>query len=558
MKSYLKFRSYLTTEGNERAPNRAMLRAVGFTDLDFKKPMIGVASTWAEVTPCNSHIDVLAREVKQGVKIGGGAPQIFNTITVSDGIGMGHWGMKYSLPSREIIADSIETVAKAQNYDGLVAIGGCDKNQPGCLMAMGRINIPSIFVYGGTILPGECHGKKVDIVSIFEAVGKYNAGKISKDEFKCIECNACPGPGACGGMYTANTMSSAIESLGMSLPQSSSTPAVYPEKKEECKKAGEQIVTLIKKKITPKMIMTKKAFENAITVVMALGGSTNAVLHLLAMAHEVDIKLTLDDFQRVALKTPYLGNLKPSGKYVMADLYKVGGVPALMKQLLQAGLLHGECLTVTGKTIKENLKAVSDFKKGQDVISSFDNPMYTHPPMAILNGNLAPRGAITKLTGLKYSYFKGPSQVFNSEEEAMDALMKNKIKKGSVLVIRYEGPKGGPGMREMLSVTSAVMGKGLGEDIALITDGRFSGGTHGHVVGHIAPEAAVGGPISLVKDGDEIEIDAEKKKISLLVSEREILKRKKNLKSFKLSVSKGWLARYAKLVTGAEKGAILV
>ena len=372
-------------------------------------------------------------------------------------------------------------------------------------MAMGRINIPSIFVYGGTILPGECHGKKVDIVSIFEAVGKYNAGKISKDEFKCIECNACPGPGACGGMYTANTMSSAIESLGMSLPQSSSTPAVYPEKKEECKKAGEQIVTLIKKKITPKMIMTKKAFENAITVVMALGGSTNAVLHLLAMAHEVDIKLTLD-----------------------------------------------------GKTIKENLKDVSDFKKGQDVISSFDNPMYTHPPMAILNGNLAPRGAITKLTGLKYSYFKGPSQVFNSEEEAMDALMKNKIKKGSVLVIRYEGPKGGPGMREMLSVTSAVMGKGLGEDIALITDGRFSGGTHGHVVGHIAPEAAVGGPISLVKDGDEIEIDAEKKKISLLVSEREILKRKKNLKSFKLSVSKGWLARYAKLVTGAEKGAILV
>ena len=552
----LKIRSWQTTVGDSRAPNRAMLRAVGFHDSDFEKPMIGVASTWSEITPCNSHIDGLAREVKRGVKVGGGAPQIFGTITVSDGIGMGHVGMKFSLPSREVIADSIETVANAMRHDGVVAIGGCDKNMPGCLMALCRINVPSIFVYGGTIKPGHCRGADVDIVSIFEAVGQYNAGKITKKEFHQIECNACPGAGSCGGMYTANTMSSAIEALGMSLPGSSSYPAESEQKRHECFEAGKQVVELLKKGIYPKDILTKKAFENAITIVMVLGGSTNAVLHLLAIAHEMGVALTLSDFERLRKKVPYLADLKPGGKYVMLDLYQVGGVPAVMKMLLKEGYLDGDCLTVSAKTVAENLKNAPNLTQGQTIIAPLSQPRHKTGPMTILHGNLAPDGAVCKIAGLKKTTITGPARVFDSEEDTFKAIMDKKIKAGDVVVIRYEGPKGGPGMREMLAVTSALIGEGLGESVGLITDGRFSGGTHGLVVGHIAPEAYVGGPIAIVRDHDTITIDAEHNWLHLHLTDSQINKRLKNWKAPKPKYTQGVLAKYAKLVSSASKGAV--
>lgn len=552
----LRIRSHVISEGTNRTPNRAMLRAVGFTDEDFKKPMIGIASTWAEVTPCNMHIDQLAVEAKKGARDNGGAPLIFNTITVSDGISMGHEGMRYSLPSREVIADSIETVVGAERLDALVAVGGCDKNMPGCMIAIGRLNVPAIFVYGGTIAPGSLDGKDIDIVSAFEAVGAHNKGDINDEQLKMVECHACPGPGSCGGMYTANTMASAIEALGMSLPYSSSNPAATSLKLDDCYNAGQAVMELLKKEIYPKDIMTKKAFENAITLVMALGGSTNAILHLLAIAHSVDVPLSLDDFERIRAKTPHLADLKPSGRYVMQNLHEVGGVPAVMKLLLDAGLLHGDCLTVTGKTLAENLTELPGLKENQDVIRPLSDPLRETGPLVVLRGNLAPEGAVAKMCGLKLTRFTGPARVFNTEEEATEALMQDKIKEGDVIVIRYTGPKGGPGMSEMLAITAIVIGKGLNEKVALLTDGRFSGGTHGFVVGHIAPEAQVGGPIALLKDGDIITIDSETQELSFNVSEEELEKRRKEWKEPPLRYSRGVLNKYARLVSSASKGAV--
>ncbi len=552
----LKHKSSMLTDGDGRAPNRAMLRAVGFTDEDFDKPMIGVSSCWSEITPCNIHLNQLAEKAKEGVRVGGGAPQIFNTITVSDGISMGHDGMHYSLPSREVIADSIETVCGAQRFDALVAIGGCDKNMPGSLMAIGRLNIPSIFVYGGTIMPGNCDGADIDIVSIFEAVGKYSGGKLSKDKFQEIERNACPGAGSCGGMYTANTMASAIEALGMSLPRSSSRPAVSSLKANDCYEAGIQVIELLKNKIFPKDILTKKAFENAIATVMALGGSTNAILHLIAIAREIDVDLTLNDFERIGKKVPHLADLKPGGKYVMADLERVGGVPAVMQILLEEGLLHGDALTVTGKTVKENLKKAHPLAENQHVVMPFDKPLMKKGPLVILRGNLAPEGAVCKIAGLKKIVHEGAAKVYDSEEETFKAIAGGKIKPNDVVVIRYEGPKGGPGMREMLSVTAALMGAGLGESVSLITDGRFSGGTHGHVVGHIAPEAQVGGPIAAVQNGDLILIDAEKGILEIKISKEEIDSRLKKWKPPLPKHKRGVLAKYAQLVSSASKGAV--
>lgn len=552
----LKLKSSAITEGDSRAPNRAMLRAVGFNDSDFKKPIIGVASTWSDLTPCNMHIDRLAVEARKGIKEGNGVGLTFGTITVSDGISMGTEGMKFSLVSRDVIADSIETVCSAERCDGLIAIGGCDKNMPGCAMAMARLNIPSIFVYGGTIKPGNYKGKDIDIVSIFEAVGAYNAGKISKEDFRGIECNACPGAGSCGGMYTANTMSSAIEALGMSLPGSSSTPAEDNEKKQECIDAGKQIVQLIEKGITPRDIMSKKAFENAITVVMVLGGSTNAVLHLMAMAHSAGVDLKLEDFDRISKKTPHIADLKPSGKYVMYDLYKIGGIPGVMKMLLDAGLLHGNCITVTGRTLAENLENVKKIEGHQEIVKDLRNPLRKTGHIVVLKGNLAPEGSVAKISGLKSTSITGSAKVFESEEDALDAILNDKIRKNEVIVIRYEGPKGGPGMREMLAPTSAIIGKGLSEDVALITDGRFSGGTHGLVVGHIAPEAQVGGTIAIVKDGDMITIDADKQLIQLNVPQDEIQRRLKQWKPKEIKYKQGVLYKYAKLVNSASKGAV--
>lgn len=552
----LRIRSKVISEGEGKAPNRAMLRAVGFSDDDFKKPMIGIASTWSEVTPCNVHIDKLAIKAKKGAEQGGGAPLIFNTITVSDGISMGTEGMKYSLPSREVIADSIQTVVGAENLDGFVAIGGCDKNMPGCLMAIGRSNVPAVFVYGGTISPGKLHGKDVDIVSVFEGVGQYNAGTIDADELKEIECSACPGAGSCGGMYTANTMASAIEALGMSLPGSSSNPAENELKLEDCHQAGEAVVNLLKKGIYPKDIMTKKAFENAIALVMALGGSTNAILHLIAIAHTVDVDLTLDDFDRIRKKVPHLADLKPSGRYVMQNLHEVGGVPAVMKLLLDKGLIDGGCLTVTGKTIEENLRDFPDLTEGQDVIHSFDDPYKEDGPLVILKGNLAPEGAVVKMSGLTVKKHTGPARVFDTEEEATEAILNNEIKEGDVVVIRYTGPKGGPGMPEMLSVTGILVGKGLGEKVALLTDGRFSGGSHGLVIGHIAPEAQVGGPIALLQDDDIVTIDSETQDLSFEVSDEELEKRRQQWQEPPLKHTTGVLGKYAKLVSSASEGAV--
>jgi dihydroxy-acid dehydratase len=552
----LNSRSKMITEGTERAPNRSMLRAVGLTNEDFDKPLIGVASTWSEITPCNSHINRLAEKVREGVRVGGGVPQIFGTITVSDGISMGTEGMKFSLPSREVIADSIELVSSAQRFDGVVAIGGCDKNMPGCLMALARLNIPSVFVYGGTILPGVCRGQDVDIVSVFEAVGQYSAGKISREQLTEVECSAIPGAGSCGGMYTANTMASAIEALGMSLPGGSSMPAVTARKAMDCYEAGQAVIHLIEQDLTPRKIMTKEAFEKAITLVMALGGSTNAVLHLIAIARQMDYQLTIDDFTRVGHKVPHLADLKPGGKYVMSDLDKVGGTWAVMKYLLQAGFLHGDVLTVTGKTLAENLAYAPDLAEGQTVVMPIEKPLHPTGPLVILRGNLAPEGAVCKIAGLKSTSHRGPAKVFNSEEETFDAIINHKITHGDVVVIRYEGPKGGPGMREMLAVTSALVGQGYGETVGLITDGRFSGGTHGMVVGHVTPEAQVGGPIAIVQEGDIISIDAESNALTIDLSAEEIASRLEKWQPPAPTYTKGVLAKYVKLVTSASEGAI--
>jgi len=548
--------SKLISDPTDKAPSRAMLRAVGFKDADFKKSHIGVASTWSMVTPCNMHIDLLAREAELGVNKAGGKGVIFNTITISDGISMGTEGMKYSLVSREVIADSIETVIGCENFDGLVAIGGCDKNMPGCMIGIARLNRPAVFVYGGTIMPGNYNGQPVDVVSVFEAVGAHANGKLSDAELKKIEGCAIPGPGSCGGMYTANTMASAIEALGMSLPNSSAQAAISADKAKDCREAGAAVMNLLKLGITPRDIMTKKAFENAITVVTALGGSTNAVLHLLGMAHAAGVNLKLDDFTRIGKKVPVLADLRPSGKYVMAELVKIGGLPPLMKMLLDKGLLHGDCITVTGKTLAENLKGVKPYPKGQDVIKSFENPKKKDGHLVVLYGNLAETGAVAKISGNEGLKFTGKAAVYDSEETALKAILDGSIKKGHVIVIRYEGPKGGPGMREMLAPTSAVMGKGLGQDVALITDGRFSGGSHGFVVGHITPEAYEGGLIALVKNGDPITIDAVKRTISLDLPQSEIEKRRTAWKRPKPRYTSGVLAKYAAHVSSASEGAV--
>jgi len=548
--------SSIVTDGYERAPSRAMLRAVGFKTEDFKKPQIGIASTWSMVTPCNMHINKLADKAAIGVDRNGGKSVVFNTITVSDGISMGSEGMKYSLVSREVIADSVETVVGCEGFDGFVAIGGCDKNMPGCLIAMARLNRPSIFVYGGTILPGCYKKKNVDIISVFEAVGAYANNRISKKQLDGVESCAIPGPGSCGGMYTANTMASAIEALGMSLPNSSAQVAISQAKETDCLNAGKAVLNLLKKDIRPKDILTKKAFENAITVVTALGGSTNAILHLLAIAHASGVNLKIDDFTRVGKKVPVLADLKPSGRFVMADLVQIGGILPLMKTLLDAGLLHGDCLTVTGKIVKQNLKNIKPYPKKQQIIRSLANPIKKNSHLIILYGNLASTGAVAKITGKEGSHFSGKARVFESEEAALKRILDGTVKKGDVIVIRYEGPKGGPGMREMLAPTSAVTGKGLGKDVALITDGRFSGGSHGFVVGHITPEAYVGGLLAIVQNGDSITIDAAKRQINLNISKSAIQKRFKKWKAPKPRYTRGVLSKYMQSVNSASLGAV--
>ncbi|MBB5179767.1 dihydroxy-acid dehydratase [Planomicrobium koreense] len=542
-------------DGAMKAPNRAMLRAVGVTDEDFKKPMIGVASTWSEVTPCNIHIHDLAVSAKSGAREAGGVPLVFNTITVSDGISMGTEGMRYSLPSRDLIADSIETVVGAESLDGLVAIGGCDKNIPGCLIAIANSGVPAVFAYGGTIAPGNYNGQDIDIVSVFEGVGQHNNGDINDDSLRKIECGACPGAGSCGGMYTANTMASAAEAMGMSLPGSSSNPAESSVKQADCKAAGAAVYNLLEKGIYPKDIMTKESFENAITVVQALGGSTNAILHLLAIAHAAEIDLTMDDFDRIQKTVPHIADLKPSGKYVMQDLHRVGGVQAVMKVLWKAGYLHGGCMTVTGKTLAENLAEAPDLLKGQVVIMPFDNPKRKDGPLIVLKGNLSPSGAVAKMSGVKVTRHSGPARVFNTEKEATAAVMANEINDGDVLVIRYVGPKGGPGMPEMLSISAILVGKGMDEKVALLTDGRFSGGTHGLVVGHIAPEAQTGGPIALLKEGDIVTIDSVLQEISMDVPAEELAQRRREWTAPPL-YKKGVLGKYAHNVSCSSKGAV--
>jgi len=535
-----------------------MLYAVGFKAEDFKKPIIGIASTWSMVTPCNAHIDQLAIEAEAGANRAGAKAIIFNTITVSDGISMGSEGMKYSLVSREVIADSIETVAACEGMDGLVAIGGCDKNMPGALMAIARLNRPAVFVYGGTILPGCLTGdpRKLDIVSVFEAVGAHANKKIDDAQLQQIEACAIPGPGSCGGMYTANTMASAIEALGMSLPNSSAQNAISKAKKEDCQRAGAAVFDLLKSGLRPLDIMTRKAFENAITVVIALGGSTNAVLHLLAIAHAAKVKLSLDDFTKVGRHVPVLADLKPSGRHLMSELVAIGGIQPMMKSLLDAGLLHGDCLTVTGKTMAENLADVQPYPQGQEIIRPLDNPIRKDSHLVILRGNLASEGAVAKITGKEGTRFEGIARVFNSEEQALAKILDGTIKAGDVVVIRFEGPKGGPGMREMLAPTSAIMGQGLGKSVALITDGRFSGGTHGFVVGHITPEAYLGGTLALVKNGDRIVIDAEKRELTLDISAKESQARRRAWKPLKPRYTRGVLAKYASAVTSASLGAV--
>ena len=543
-------------DGPERAPSRAMLYAVGYSEKDFAKPQVGIASTWSMVTPCNMHIDELARDAAGGANAAGGKAVIFNTITISDGISMGTEGMKYSLVSREVIADSIETVIGCEGFDGFVAIGGCDKNMPGCMLAIARLNRPAVFVYGGTILPGCLNGRNLDVVSVFEAVGQRAAGTIDDRQLQKIESCAIPGPGSCGGMYTANTMASAIEAMGMSLPNSSAQAAVSQHKKQDARDAGAAVVNLLKRGILPADIMTREAFENAITVIIALGGSTNAVLHMLAMAHAAKVKLSIDDFTKIGRRVPVLADLKPSGKYLMSELVGIGGIVPMMKELLSAGLLHGDCLTVTGKTLKQNLAPFKPYPKGQQIIRPLKNPVKKDSHLVILYGNLAPGGAVAKISGKEGEKFRGQARVFDSEEQALAAILKGTVKKGDVIVIRYEGPKGGPGMREMLGPTSAVMGKGLGKDVALVTDGRFSGGTHGFVVGHITPEAFDGGPLALVKNGDTIEIDAINHQLTVDVTAAELKRRRAKWKQPAPRYRRGVLAKFAAQTTSASTGAV--
>ena len=550
-------RSRAITEGVQRSPNRAMLRAVGFQDSDFTKPIVGVASAHSTITPCNMGIAPLAIRAEAGIRTANGMPQVFGTITVSDGISMGTEGMKYSLVSRDVIADSIETACSAQSMDGILAIGGCDKNMPGAMIAMARMNIPALFVYGGTIEPGHLDGEDLTVVSSFEAVGQYSAGRIDEVRLNSVERNACPGAGSCGGMYTANTMSSAFEAMGMSLMYSSTMSAIAPEKAANTELAGTVLVNAIRNNLLPLDIITRKSIENAISVVMAVGGSTNAVLHFLAIAYSAGVEWNLDDFERIRERVPVLCDLKPSGKYVATDLHKAGGIPQVMKMLLVQGLLHGDCITITGQTVEELLKDIpAEPRADQDVIRPWDRPMYKQGHLSILRGNLAEEGAVAKISGVKNPIITGPARVFESEEDCLSAILANKINAGDVLVIRYEGPKGGPGMREMLAPTSAIIGAGLGDSVALITDGRFSGGTYGMVVGHVAPEAFVGGAIALVNEGDSITIDAHQRLIQLNVSDEEIANRRANWKPPAPRYTKGVLAKYAKLVSTSSKGAV--
>jgi dihydroxy-acid dehydratase len=550
-------RSRAVTQGDQRAPNRAMLRAVGFEDADFRKPIIGIANGHSTITPCNLSLGDLSDAADAAARAAGLMPQMFGTITISDGISMGTEGMKLSLVSREVIADSIETVGRGQSLDGMLAVGGCDKNLPGAMIALARLNIPSIFVYGGTIKPGHLDGEDLTIVSVFVAVGAHAAGRISLEQFREVETHACPGAGSCGGMYTANTMSSAIEAMGMSLPYSSTMAAVDAEKHDSAEESARALAKLIEQQILPQQIMTRKAFENAIRVIMAVGGSTNAVLHLLAMAHAMNVDLSIDDFEALRRTTPVLCDLKPSGRYVATDLHAVGGVPLVMRMLLDAGLLHGDCLTVTGKTVAENLADVpSTPPEGQDVVHAFSDPLYDVGHLNVLRGNLAPEGAVAKTTGLKNTRITGPARVFESEEESLAAILSDQIRPGDVMVIRNEGPRGGPGMREMLSPTSAIVGRGLGDSVGLITDGRFSGGTYGFVVGHVAPEAFVGGPIGLVHEGDLITIDAEHNLLQLEVSEEELSRRRSEWVQPEPRYRRGVLAKYAQQVSSASQGAV--
>ncbi len=545
--------SRVVVDGITQAPARAMLRAVGFTESDFHKAQVGIASTWSNLTPCNMHIDALSRIAAQAVDDAGAKSVVFNTITVSDGISMGTPGMRYSLVSREVIADSIETVAGAEGFDGLVAIGGCDKNMPGCLMALARLDRPAVFVYGGTIQPG---ARRRDIVSVFEAVGEHARGSISEAELLEVERTAIPGPGSCGGMYTANTMASAIEALGMSLSNSSAQEAVSAAKREDCRRAGEAVVRLLEADIRPSHILTRGAFENAITVVIALGGSTNAVLHLLAIAHAARVRLSLDDFTRVGRRVPVLADLRPSGRYLMSELIRIGGIRPLMRTLLEGNLLHGDCLTVAGKTLAENLRDVARYPDGQNVVRALNAPIKKDSHIVVLYGNLAPDGAVAKISGKEGLSFAGRARVFDSEEKTLQAILDGDVLAGDVVVVRYEGPKGGPGMREMLSPTSAIMGKGLGDKVALITDGRFSGGSHGFVVGHVTPEAAVGGPLALVHNRDRISIDAARRSLTLHVTAEELKRRRRAWRPRRDGPKRGVLAKYAALVSSASLGAI--
>jgi dihydroxy-acid dehydratase len=550
-------RSQVITQGVQRSPNRAMLRAVGFRDEDFGKPIVGIANAHSTITPCNIGIQALAERAEAALREAGCMPQVFGTITISDGISMGTEGMKYSLVSREVIADSIETVVNGQSMDGLLAIGGCDKNMPGAMIAMARLNVPSIFVYGGTIKPGHYNGRDLTIVSAFEAVGEYSAGRISEEELLAVERHACPGAGSCGGMYTANTMSSAFEAMGMSLPYSSTMAAEDEEKAESAAQSAKVLAEAIKANIRPRDIITRQSIENAISVIMAVGGSTNAVLHFLAIAHAAEVPLTLDDFETIRARVPVLCDLKPSGRFVTTDLHRAGGIPQVMKILLNHGLLHGDCLTISGQTIAEVLRDVPDEPSpDQEVIRPWHSPLYPQGHIAILKGNLAPEGAVAKISGVKNPRITGPARVFNSEESCLEAILAGQIRPGDVVVIRYEGPKGGPGMREMLSPTSAIIGAGLGDSVGLITDGRFSGGTYGMVVGHVAPEAYVGGPIALVEEGDLITIDAPARLLHLHVSEEELASRRARWVPPEPRYKRGILAKYAKLVSSSSLGAV--
>ncbi|MFP5272242.1 dihydroxy-acid dehydratase [Coleofasciculus sp.] len=550
-------RSQVVTQGVQRSPNRAMLRAVGFSDRDFTKPIVGLANGYSTITPCNMGINDLALRAEAGLKQAGAMPQVFGTITISDGISMGTEGMKYSLVSREVIADSIETVCNGQSMDGVLAIGGCDKNMPGAMIAIARLNIPAIFVYGGTIKPGHLDGQDLTVVSAFEAVGQHSAGKITEEQLLAVERHACPGAGSCGGMFTANTMSSAFEAMGMSLPYSSTMAAEDAEKADSTEKSAFVLVDAIRQQILPKQILTRQAFENAISVIMAVGGSTNAVLHLLAIARAIGVELSLDDFETIRARVPVLCDLKPSGRYVATNLHQAGGIPQVMKMLLVHDLLHGDALTITGKTLGEVLAEVPDEpRRDQDVIRPWDNPIYSQGHLAILKGNLATEGAVAKITGVKTPQITGPARVFESEEDCLDAILAGKIKAGDVIVVRYEGPKGGPGMREMLAPTSAIIGAGLGDCVGLITDGRFSGGTYGMVVGHVAPEAAVGGAIALVEEGDSITIDSPARLLQLNISDEELQRRRANWQPPKPRYTTGVLAKYAKLVASSSVGAV--